>query len=168
MKSSPQTAGHEKLPPLLPRTVNRLTSPMSAPAWELRFHKWIYKTTDGRIGPGMIGAWTLLLQTTGRRSGQRRTAALVFGRDGGRLILAASNEGKDQAPGWFHNLCAEPKVEVQIGREHFSGTASVIDASDSEYPRNWELMNQTNNRRYDAYQSKTSRPIPLVAVTRTN
>ena len=168
MKHTQETAGHEKLPPLIPRTMNRVISPMTAPAWELRLHKWIYQTTDGRIGPGMIGAWTLLLQTAGRRTGQRRTSALVFARDGGRLILAASNDGKDQAPAWFHNLCAEPKVEVQMGREHFSGTAFVIKDSDSEYPRLWELMNQTNNRRYDAYQSKTSRPIPLVAIARTN
>lgn len=114
----------------------------------------------------MIGAWTLLLQTLGRLSGQRRTSALVFARDRGRLILAASNDGKDQAPAWFLNLCANPHVEVQIGREHFQGTASVINAYDSEYPRLWELINQTNNRRYDAYQSKTSRSIPLVAINR--
>ncbi len=167
MTTTRQTAGHDKLPPLIPRMLNRLTAPRSSPAPMLRLHKWIYTATDGRIGPGMIGAWTLLLQTAGRRSGQRRTSALVFARDGDRLIVAPSNDGKDQAPGWFHNLCANSSVEVQIGREHFSGTASVISPSDPEYQRLWELMNKTNNRRYDAYQSKTSRLIPLVAIVRT-
>ena len=154
----------EKLPPFIPRLLNRLTSPNSAPAPMLRFHQWIYSRSDGRIGPGIIGAWTLLLHTIGRRSGQRRTTALVFAHDGERIILAASNDGKDRSPAWFLNLCSDPKVELQIGREHLRGTATVIESSDPEYPRLWELMNGTNNRRYDAYQSRTSRSIPIVVI----
>jgi F420H(2)-dependent quinone reductase len=154
-----------ELPPPLPRLLNKLTAPRSAPAPALRFHRWIYGRSGGRIGPGMIGAWTLLLHTVGRRTGQRRTTALVFARDGERIILAASNEGKEHPPAWFLNLCSTPAVELQMGREHLTGTATVIEASDPGYPRLWELMNQTNNRRYDAYQAKTSRPIPLVAIT---
>ena len=154
----------DKRPPLIPRVMNRLTSPYSAPAPMLRLHQRIYQRSDGRIGPGMIGAWTLLLHTTGRRTGQRRTTALVFARDGDRIILAASNDGKDRSPAWFLNLCANPEVDLQIGREHLRGTATVIESPDPEYPRLWELMNGTNNRRYDAYQAKTSRPIPLIAI----
>lgn len=153
-----------KRPPPFPRWMNRVSSPKSAPAWQLRFHRWLYIRTDGRVGPGMIGAWTLLLRTTGRRSGQTRTSALVFALDADRIIIAASNEGKDTAPAWFHNLCANPRVELQIGRERVPGFASVIEASHPDYPRLWQLMNGTNNRRYDAYQAKTSRPIPLVAI----
>lgn len=74
----------------------------------------------------------------------------MFARDGERIILAASNDGKDQPPAYFPNLGANRNVEVQIGREHLRGAASAIDASDSEYSRLWELMNQTNNRRHDA------------------
>jgi deazaflavin-dependent oxidoreductase (nitroreductase family) len=153
-----------KLPPLLPRLVNKLTTPRSAPAQVLRLHRWIYRTSDGRIGPGMIGAWTLLLHTVGRRTGQRRTSALVFARDGERIILAASNDGKDHPPAWFLNLCANPEVELQIGRQHLAGTATVVGSGDPSYPQLWELMNRTNHRRYDAYQAKTTRPIPLIAV----
>jgi deazaflavin-dependent oxidoreductase (nitroreductase family) len=144
--------------------MNRLTAPKSASPSTLRFHRWIYIRSDGRIGPGMIGAWTLLLHTLGRKTGQWRTSVLVFARDGERIILAASNEGKDIAPAWFLNLKANPQVQVQVGRSRFVGTATVIESSDADYPRLWELMIQTNNRRYDAYQSKTSRPIPLVVV----
>lgn len=161
---SDHAIGGAKPPALIPRTMNRLTAPNSAPASTLRFHRWIYIRSDGRIGPGMIGAWTLLLRTVGRKTGQWRTSALVFARDGERIILAASNDGKDAAPAWFHNLRANPEVQVQVGRHRFAGTATVIESSDAEYPRLWELMNGTNNRRYDAYQSKTSRPIPLVAI----
>ena len=51
-----------------------------------------------------------------------------------------------------------------MGREHISGIVTVIESTHPDYPRLWEPMNGTNNRRYDAYQSKTTRPIPLVAV----
>jgi len=154
--------GHR--PPAPARWMNRITTPRSAPAAMLRLHRWLYVRSDGRIGAGMIGAWTLLLRTTGRRSGKQRTAALVFAQDDGRIILAASNDGKDTAPAWFHNLCANPQVEVQIGRQRSLGHASVVSATDADYARLWSLMNGTNNRRYDAYQAKTSRPIPLVVV----
>ena len=163
-KTREPIASAGKSPPLIPRMINRLTSPNSAPAPILRFHQWIYSRSDGRIGPGMIGAWTLLLHTIGRRSGQRRTTALVFARDGERILLAASNDGKDQPPAWYLNLCTNPRVELQIGREHLTGTATVIHSTDPEYRRLWELMNLTNNKRYDAYQSKTSRAIPIVAI----
>jgi F420H(2)-dependent quinone reductase len=156
--------GPDMPPPLIPRLLNKLTSPRSAPAPMLRFHRWIYGRSDGRIGPDMIGAWTLLLHTIGRRTGQRRTTALVFARDGEGIVLAASNDGKYQSPAWFLNLCANPKVELQIGRRRQAGTASVIEPSDPDYQRLWEAMNRTNNRRYDTYQSKTSRPIPLVSI----
>lgn len=158
------TIGGDKLPPLLPRTMNRLTAPKSGPAAMLRFHKWIYVRSDGRIGPGMLGVWTLLLRTVGRKTGQPRLTPLVFARDGGRIILAASNDGKDHAPAWLHNLRATPKVEIQVGRTRFAGTATVIDSTDVDYSRLWELLNGTNSRRYDAYQAKTNRPIPLVAI----
>jgi len=158
------TIGGDKAPPLIPRTMNRLTAPKSGPAAMLRFHRWIYVRSGGRIGPGMIGAWTVLLRTVGRKTGQPRVTALVFARDGERIILAASNDGKDHAPAWFYNLRARSEVEVQVGRRRFAGSATVIDSTDADYPRLWELMNQTNNRRYDAYQARTNRPIPLVAI----
>jgi deazaflavin-dependent oxidoreductase (nitroreductase family) len=165
-KKTDLAMGSEKPPPLIPRTMNRLTTPKSAPAAMLRLHRWIYIRSDGRFGPGMIGAWTLLLRTVGRRTGQPRLTALVFAQDGERIIVAASNDGKDHAPAWFLNLCARSDVEVQVGRRRFAGIATVIDSTDADYPRLWQLMNGTNNGRYSAYQSKTSRPIPLVAIVR--
>jgi F420H(2)-dependent quinone reductase len=156
--------GGDKPPPLMPRTMNRLTAPKSAPAAMLRFHRWIYIRCDGRMGPGMVGAWTLLLRTVGRRTGEPRVTALIFARDGDKIIVGASNDRKDHAPAWFHNLCASSEVEVQIGRRRFTGSATVIDSTDADHPPLWELMNQTNNRRFDAFQAKTHRPIPLVAI----
>jgi F420H(2)-dependent quinone reductase len=147
------------------RTLNRMTSPGSAPRPILSAHRWLYERSDGRIGHGLIGAPTLLLKTTGRRSGKPRTSALVYARDGKKIVLAASNEGSNRHPAWLHNVRAHPHLEVQIGRRRLRGHAAVVDAADPYYPRLWPLMNSTNHGRYDHYQSQTSRPIPLVVIT---
>lgn len=57
----------------------------------LRFHEQLYKRTDGRVGHHMVGVPTLLLRTTGRRSGATRTNGLVYARDGDDYLVVASN-----------------------------------------------------------------------------
>ncbi|HVA20461.1 MAG TPA: nitroreductase family deazaflavin-dependent oxidoreductase [Solirubrobacteraceae bacterium] len=146
------------------RALNRITSPGSAPRPILNAHRWLYERSDGRIGHGLIGAPTLLLKTTGRRSGKPRTSALVYARDGKNIVLVASNEGSNRPPAWLHNVRAHPDVEVQIGRRRLRGHAAAIDAANPDYARLWTLMNSTNHRRYDHYQSQTSRPIALVMI----
>lgn len=154
-------------PPRLARALNRLTTPRTAPAAVLRLHRWLYQRSRGRLGHGMIGAPTLLLHTIGRRTRQPRCSALCYARDGDRFVVAASNEGADQPPAWFHNLVAEPSVELQVGRRRLSGRAEVIEPSHPDHSRLWAAMNATNHGRYDWYQSQTSRLIALVAVTPT-
>jgi len=167
MTRSEREIGGESLPNLVPRTLNKLWAPRSAPTPVLRFHQWIYVVSDGRIGPGIIGSWTLLLRTVGHRSAQTRLNALAFIRDGGRFIVVASNSGFDQDPGWLHNVRANPHVEVQVGREHIAAHATVIESTNAEYRRLWDRMNESVHGRYDVYQSKTTRPIPIVSIERT-
>jgi deazaflavin-dependent oxidoreductase (nitroreductase family) len=131
----------------------------------LRVHERIYKSTDGRIGHRLIGVPTLLLRTTGRRSGKTRTNGLVYARDDGGYVVVASKGGADQAPGWLHNLKADPDVEIQIGRRRQKATARVLEPSDPDYDRLWKIVNENNGDRYTAYQEQTSRPIPLVVLT---
>ena len=71
-------------------------------------HEQLYKRTDGRLGHRMIGVPTLLLRTTGRRSGATRTNGLVYARDGDDYLVVASNGGADRPPAWLHNLRANP------------------------------------------------------------
>jgi deazaflavin-dependent oxidoreductase (nitroreductase family) len=138
---------------------------MSITGWVLRVHEQLYIRSDGRLGHGMIGVPTLLLRTTGRRSGATRTNALVYARDGERYLVVASNGGSDRNPAWLHNLKANPSVEIQVGRERRAGTAAVIEPADPSYEEMWAIVNANNHDRYSAYQSKTSRPIPVVAIT---
>jgi deazaflavin-dependent oxidoreductase (nitroreductase family) len=131
----------------------------------LRLHEKIYKGTDGRVGHNMIGVPTLLLRTTGRRSGATRTNGLVYARDGEDYLVVPSNGGADRPPAWLHNLKADPAVEVQVGRERTKGSARVVEPSDPDYERLWKIVNENNKDRYTAYQKQTSRPISVVAVT---
>jgi deazaflavin-dependent oxidoreductase (nitroreductase family) len=138
---------------------------MSVTSQVLRVHEKLYKGTDGRVGHKMIGVPTLLLRTTGRRSGATRTNGLVYARDGQDYLVVPSNGGADKAPGWLHNVRAKPDVEVQVGRERSKGSARVVEPSDPDYERLWKIVNENNKDRYTAYQEKTARPISVVAVT---
>jgi deazaflavin-dependent oxidoreductase (nitroreductase family) len=138
---------------------------MSLTSQLLRWQQTIYKATDGRIGHKMLGVPTLLLGTTGRRSGQQRTNALVYARDGQDYLVVASNGGRDKAPGWLYNVQADTAVQLQVGRKRGPGTARVIERSEPDYERLWKLVNENNRDRSTAYQQQTSRPIPVIALT---
>lgn len=148
------------------RSPNRLCC-VSITGQILQIHGQLYKRTDGRIGHHMIGVPTLLLKTTGRRSGANRTNSLVYARDGGDYVVVASNGGSDRSPGWLHNLSANPDVEIQIARERRKGTAKVVEPTDPGYDHLWSVVNENNRDRYSAYQKQTARPIPVVVVTPT-
>jgi deazaflavin-dependent oxidoreductase (nitroreductase family) len=131
----------------------------------LRLHQWAYERSGGWIGHRMTGTPSLLLRTTGRRSGQPRTAALIYGRDGDDYVLVASNHALDRPPAWQLNIEAQPRVEVQVARRRFPATARVVEASDPDHARLWAVANHANRDRYSGYQTRTSRPIPIVVVT---
>ena len=133
----------------------------------LQLHEQLYKRTDGRIGHHMIGVPTLLLRTTGRRSGAIRTNSLVYARDGEDYLVVASNGGADRPPAWLHNLRANPDVEIQIARERRKGTAQVVEQTDPDYDHLWSVVNKNNRDRYSAYQKQTARAIPVIVITPT-
>jgi F420H(2)-dependent quinone reductase len=130
----------------------------------LGLHERLYKATDGRVGHHMIGVPTLLLRSTGRRSGATRTNGLVYSRDGDDFLVVASNGGADRPPAWLHNLQANPDVEIQVARERRQATARVVMPSDTDYDRLWKIANDHNRDRYIAYQKQTARPIPVVVI----
>ncbi len=135
----------------------------------LRVHQWIYETSDGRIGHNIGKLPTLLLRTTGARTGQTRVAALVYGEDGpGRYVVVGSNGGADRSPGWVHNVKAGPNVEVQVGRTRRAATAEVLTEG-PDYDRCWRIVNEVNRYkdggRYEHYQTLTDRKIPLVVLS---
>src|SRR5882757_5178489 len=131
----------------------------------LRVHERFYKATDGRVGHRLLGVPTLLLRTTGRRSGVTRTNGLVYARNGADYLVVASKGGSDQPPAWLLNLEAKPEVEIQVGRERQKAGSTVVESSGPDYARLWKIVNENNGDRYTAYQDETSRPIPVVVIT---
>jgi deazaflavin-dependent oxidoreductase (nitroreductase family) len=131
----------------------------------LRVHEKLYNATDGRIGHRLLGVPTLLLRNIGRRSGVTRTNGLVYARDGADYLVVASKGGSDQPPAWLLNLEAKPEVGIQVGRKRQEARSRVVEPSDSDYARLWKIVNDNNGDRYTAYQSETSRPIPVVVIT---
>jgi deazaflavin-dependent oxidoreductase (nitroreductase family) len=138
---------------------------MSLTSAVLKVHHKIYTGTGGRVGHRMIGVPTLMLRSTGRRSGATRTNSLVYARDGDDYLVVASKGGDPKAPAWLLNVRADPSVEIQVGTDRRKGTARIVEPSDPDYERLWKIVNDNNRDRYSAYQEKTDRPIPVVAVT---
>ena len=127
-------------------------------------HQWLYEKTDGRIGRSIGGRPMLLLRTVGRKTGEARTSALLYVPDGERYAVIASKGGDVRHPGWFHNLTANPEVEIQIGRERIPVKARVAEGEERE--RLWAKANEVNQGQYDTYQARTDRKIPVVVLER--
>lgn len=122
-----------------------------------------YVETGGRDGHLYQGMPTLLLTTRGRRSGRLRRTALIYGQDGDRCLLVASNGGASEHPAWYLNLVEHPEVGVQVGPDRF--TARARTATAEEKPPLWRLMTSIFPV-YDTYQAKADRDIPLVIMER--
>jgi deazaflavin-dependent oxidoreductase (nitroreductase family) len=106
----------------------------------------------------------LLLTTTGRRSGRARTAPLTYFEAGGDLVVVASNGGEDSAPGWWRNLCDEPRATVTRGTHAEPVVARPATAE--EHALLWPLITATHPG-YAVYARRTARPIPVVVLSRT-
>ena len=122
-------------------------------------HSSVYRASDGRVWGKMFGGPVLLLNTTGRKSGQRRTTPLLYVMDSEDFVVIASNGGAPSHPAWYLNLRANPCVDIQQGdgiRTMIARTADGI-----EHAQLWErLVHQFPVAA--RYQRKTSRMIPVV------
>jgi deazaflavin-dependent oxidoreductase (nitroreductase family) len=123
-----------------------------------------YRETGGEVGHiWKEGATTLLLTTTGRKSGQPRTTPLIYARDGDRLVVVASQGGAPRHPNWYENLSRDPNVEVQLQDEVFAARARTAEGEERE--RLWAKANEVWPH-YEAYKRRTSRRIPVVVLER--
>ena len=125
-------------------------------------HTRRYLETGGRDGhEWRPGVPTLLLTTTGRRSGVKRRTALIYGRDNADYVVVGSKGGSPEHPAWYVNLQADPKVEIQVFDKVVP--ASARTATGPERERLWALMREIWPA-YDQYQKRTDRQIPVVVL----
>lgn len=131
----------------------------------LRFHDTVYQRTNGWIGHRMMLMPSLLLHTIGAKTGKARTTSLTYGRDGDDYLVVASKGGSPRAPDWYHNLKANPNVEINVGPRRFGVSAHPVVPGDPDYDRLWKIVNKVNRGTYAQYQKRTSRPIPVIRLT---
>jgi deazaflavin-dependent oxidoreductase (nitroreductase family) len=127
-----------------------------------RLHTITYRLSGGFVGhriPG--GPPMLLLDHVGAKSAKKRTNPLVYLEDSPNFVIVASKGGSSRHPAWFHNLRANPDTTVQVGLRRIPVTARVAGAA--ERSRLWPRVVGIY-RGYEAYQSRTSRQIPLVVL----
>ena len=123
--------------------------------------------TDGHMyqvtqpGRPQITVPSLLLTTTGRKSGERFIFPLYYGKTGDSCFVIASKGGAPQHPGWYRNLVANPEVEVQVGTKKLKARART--AGGAERAQLWEKALQFRPP-YADYQTKTEREIPVVVL----
>jgi deazaflavin-dependent oxidoreductase (nitroreductase family) len=140
------------------------------PDW-IRDHIRRYLESDGadghlwdsseRGGPGPVP--TLLLTTTGRKSGKPQLLPLIYGKTPTGYAVVASKGGAPEHPAWYRNLVAQPEVDVQVGADKFAARART--ASGAERAALWKQMAALFPP-YDAYQRRTEREIPVVVLER--
>lgn len=126
-------------------------------------HTRQYVESGGADGHDWNGVPTLLLTTTGRKSGFRRRTALIYGVDDAAYVVVASKGGAPDHPAWFLNLQANPDVDLQVGADVFAARARVTTGDERD--RLWRALAQIWPA-YDEYATKTDRQIPVVVLDR--
>jgi deazaflavin-dependent oxidoreductase (nitroreductase family) len=100
----------------------------------------LYRVSNGRIGGKVGRAPVLLITTTGRKSGEPRTAPVLYLADGDNLVLINTNAGNAKIPAWSLNLQANPEAEVEIGRKRQAVRARIAEGE--ERAELWRKSNE--------------------------
>jgi deazaflavin-dependent oxidoreductase (nitroreductase family) len=122
------------------------------------------RANNGQVTSGpMAGRPLLILTTTGARSGLSRESILTYTEDGDRLVVAASKSGAPTNPDWYHNLIAQPIVQVEAGGETFKARGTVQEGAERD--RLW--ANHVAARpEFAEYPKKSGRVIPMITLER--
>jgi len=125
-----------------------------------------FRANAGRVGGMFEGASMILIHHIGAKSGVERVAPLVhFPEDDDHTVIVASAGGAPNHPAWYHNLKANPKIEVEVGAETYTVVADEITGPERDEV--WERVT-TAAPGFADYQRKTDRVIPLLRLTRVS
>ncbi len=133
-----------------------------------RLDRKLMKWSNARINTAFgtrFRKHALLLTTIGRKSGQPRDIPLLFARDGGNIVLIASNVGRPKNPAWFYNLTANPECTVRAGGKKLTCTARRAEGEERE--RLWRAAVAVYPG-YEDYAKRTTRDIPVMVLTPRN
>ncbi len=121
-----------------------------------------FRKNHGKVGGNFEGAPILLVNHVGARTGRSRVNPLMYLKDGNRFLVFASKGGYDHNPDWYHNLKANPDIQIEVGDATIDVRADEIKGPDRDtfYARQASLYPQ-----FAEYQRKTKRVIPVIAFT---
>ena len=122
-----------------------------------------FRANAGKVGGPFEGRPMLILHTKGAKSGEPRVTPLVYLPDGDRYLVFASMGGAPNHPAWYHNLVANPDVEVEVGAEKLAARATVLTG---EERGRYYAIQAERAPQFGDYQRKTTRTIPVVALGR--
>ena len=129
--------------------------------WVGKLNKPLYRLSGGRLGGKVGKAPVLLLTTTGRKSGQKRTAPVVYLRDGENVVVINTNAGNERVPAWSLNLKADPNAEVEVGRKRWAVRARIAEGE--ERATLWDRhMEQYSG--WEDYKARLSREISVIVL----
>lgn len=122
-----------------------------------------FRANAGKVGGYFEGKPMLLIHTIGAKSGKSHVNPTIYTTDADKLIVIASNGGAPKHPDWYHNLVANPLVTVEMGTEQFQARAEVLPEPDRTrlYKQMITVMDS-----FAEYEQKTTRVIPVIALTR--
>lgn len=124
----------------------------------------LMRISGGRLNTGAGVAPILVLHTVGRKSGQPRTAPLLYLRDGERYFVIASKGGHPKHPDWYFNVTATP--DVQVVAEGRTMECRAHEAQDEERERLWGIATDFNPG-FNTYAARAGRKIPVIVLTPT-
>jgi deazaflavin-dependent oxidoreductase (nitroreductase family) len=126
-----------------------------------RIDRHLIPATNGRVS-SVPGQPVLAVETIGAKSGQARRTPLVYATDGDRIVLVASKGGAPKHPAWYHNLKANP--DVQVWAKGRSGRYRAREAEGDERARLWQVACEVYPG-YETYQERTGgRRIPVMVL----
>jgi len=122
-----------------------------------------FRANEGKVGGQFEGAPVLLLTTTGAKSGRRHTTPMMYLAGDDMLYVFATKAGAPTNPDWYHNLVANPAVTVEVAADTYEATAAPLARGERDrvYAKQAALYPG-----FGEYQEKTTRVIPVVALTR--
>lgn len=125
----------------------------------------LLRLSRGHIS-SFLGAPVVHLTATGRRSGEPRTAALLYFTEGEEVVLIASSFGRERHPAWYHNVMAHP--EVRLASRGSEGRYLAREATGEERDRLYGLATliYPGYADYEVRAAAAGRTIPVLALRR--
>lgn len=139
-----------------------MTTPTAMNDWNAKIIEE-FRDNEGRVGGPFEGAPMILIHHIGARSGTERVTPLVWFPEGDDMVIIASKAGAPTHPDWYHNVKANPAIEVEVGTETFPVT--VTEAHATQRDEIWERVVAASPG-FGEYQEKTTRTIPVLVLSR--